>query len=481
MRESLAAFAGEELRLTAELGGAAEMLAQFEDRAEQSAEMLKQCEEKLESERSEIQRNNAELTRTLAQIEEKESAASAQGEELKAITENRRELAELIGDLNMQALAKNKDIENFEAQIAHLNKTRDEAGKNREMQLSEIAAFEDKSKALEREIEACREQITQIERDLLTAKERLGEYVSEIEAKDKRITRIQVDIREKIEHKQKFSNKLASVIERKSGLGAKAEEIKAMLFDEYELTYSEAVELQQQNQPQEEAVQTVKEMRGKLTELRRKLADLGDVNYASVTEFAEVKARYDDLSAQLTDIRRAKRELEKLIDELIVDIQTRFLAAFNEINGHFTRIFAEFFGGGEARLELVNAPNTEGDTPHDDVLGAGVEIFAAPPGKVCKNLIALSGGEKAMVAITLYFAILLYRPTPFCMLDEVDAALDERNVVKYINYLSRYSDTTQLMMITHRRPTIEGCDVLYGVFMQEKGVSRLLKQEIRSI
>ena len=117
-------------------------------------------------------------------------------------------------------------------------------------------------------------------------------------------------------------------------------------------------------------------------------------------------------------------------------------------------------------------------TDSGDVLNCGIEIYAAPPGKLINNLMALSGGEKALVAITLYFAILLHRPTPFCMLDEVDAALDEVNVVKYINYLKRYSDSTQLMMITHRRPTIEGCDVLYGVFMQEKGVSRLLKQEI---
>ena len=117
-------------------------------------------------------------------------------------------------------------------------------------------------------------------------------------------------------------------------------------------------------------------------------------------------------------------------------------------------------------------------TDPEDVLNSGIEIFAAPPGKLVKNLISLSGGEQTMVAITIYFAILLHRPTPFCMLDEVDAALDEVNVVKYITYLKRFSGSTQLMVITHRRGTIEGCDVLYGVFMQEKGVSRLMRQEI---
>ena len=127
------------------------------------------------------------------------------------------------------------------------------------------------------------------------------------------------------------------------------------------------------------------------------------------------------------------------------------------------------FGGGEAHLELIDP---------EDVLGSGIEIFAAPPGKLIKNLISLSGGEQTMVAITIYFAILLHRPTPFCMLDEVDAALDEINVVKYVTYLKRFCTQTQLMVITHRRGTIEGCDVLYGVFMQEKGVSRLIHQEL---
>ena len=134
------------------------------------------------------------------------------------------------------------------------------------------------------------------------------------------------------------------------------------------------------------------------------------------------------------------------------------------------RIFVQIFGeGAHAELELTNP---------DDVLSSGIEIKAAPPGKVIKNLISLSGGEQAMVAITIYFAILMHRPTPFCMLDEVDAPLDVVNVEKYINYLNRFSQHTQLMIISHRRGTIEGCSVLYGVFMQEKGVSRLLRQEL---
>ena len=156
------------------------------------------------------------------------------------------------------------------------------------------------------------------------------------------------------------------------------------------------------------------------------------------------------------------------IRDSIKDIKQRFTESFDDINNHFGMLFSEIFGGGEARLQLSDP---------DDVLNSDVEIYAAPPGKVIKSLSLLSGGEKSMVALTIYLAILLHRPTPFCMLDEVDAALDEANVQKYATYLKRFSHNTQLMVITHRRGTIELCDVLYGVYMQEKGVSGLLRQE----
>lgn len=190
----------------------------------------------------------------------------------------------------------------------------------------------------------------------------------------------------------------------------------------------------------------------------------------SIEEYRTVSERYKFQTAQLDDIEKSKRELERLIADLTEDIKTRFLNSFEEINKSFKEIFVSIFGdGAHGELKL---------TDPEDVLNSGIEILAAPPGKVIKNLISLSGGEQTMVAITIYFAILKHRPTPFCMLDEVDAALDDVNVDKYITYLNQFSSQTQLMVITHRRGTIEGCKVLYGVFMQEKGVSRLLRREL---
>ena len=279
---------------------------------------------------------------------------------------------------------------------------------------------------------------------------------------ERRNTEITKEIREKSEAKEKFSSALAVNAERKSAAEKETERIKSSLWEKYELAPSEAAK-------QAEIPEDVKSARGQLAELRRQISALGNVNFASIDEFKEVSDRHKELKGQLDDVEKSKRELEKLIENLTVDIKARFLEGFNSINDHFKRIFTEVFGGGSAHLEL---------TDPEDILNSGIEIFAAPPGKLIKNLISLSGGEQTMVAITIYFAILLHRPTPFCMLDEVDAALDEVNVVKYITYLKRFSGSTQLMVITHRRGTIEGCDVLYGVFMQEKGVSRLLRQEI---
>ena len=293
-------------------------------------------------------------------------------------------------------------------------------------------------------------------------KDKVSELIAEMNGLERRVTEINKEIREKIEAKERFSNALAVAEERKGTAEKEQDRIKSSLWERYELAASEA-------EQQADIPEDIKSARGALAELRRQISALGNVNFASIEEYEEVSARYKDLKGQLDDVEKSKRELEKLIESLTADIKARFLEGFNSINEHFKRIFTEVFGGGSAHLEL---------TDPEDVLNSGIEIFAAPPGKLIKNLISLSGGEQTMVAITIYFAILLHRPTPFCMLDEVDAALDEINVVKYITYLKRFSGSTQLMVITHRRGTIEGCDVLYGVFMQEKGVSRLMRQEI---
>ena len=206
----------------------------------------------------------------------------------------------------------------------------------------------------------------------------------------------------------------------------------------------------------------------RLGTVKQKIRALGAVNLSAIEEYKEVSERYEFMSGQLSDVNSSKRELEKLIDELTETMKQKFSESFNIINNNFKQIFTELFGGGKAELTL---------TDPEDVLESGIEINVAPPGKVIKSLSLLSGGEQAFVAIAIYFAILRLRPAPFCILDEIEAALDDMNVTRYAQYLHNFTDTTQFITVTHRRGTMEEADVMYGVTMQEKGISRLLKME----
>ena len=178
------------------------------------------------------------------------------------------------------------------------------------------------------------------------------------------------------------------------------------------------------------------------------------------------------MSSQIKDVQKSKAELENIISGLTDDMCRIFSESFAVINKNFREIFTELFGGGEAELILTDPEN---------VLESGIEIRVAPPGKVIKNLISLSGGEQAFIAIAIYFAILKLRPAPFCILDEIDAALDEVNVRKYAQYLKNFTDTTQFVLVTHRRSAMEEANVLYGVTMQEDGISKLLKLEVEQV
>ena len=237
------------------------------------------------------------------------------------------------------------------------------------------------------------------------------------------------------------------------------------LWEEYQLTESEA-------RSQCVPFESLTELRRGVTEVRGKIRALGNVNVGAIDEYKEVKERYDFMKAQVTDVEKAKAELTKMIAELCSEMQELFTASFKQINANFQQIFKELFGGGHARLYLSDEAN---------VLESGIEIEVSPPGKVIKNLSALSGGEQALVAISIYFAILRVNPAPFCFLDEIEAALDDVNVARYAQYLRRMTDRTQFIVITHRRGTMEAAVVLYGVTMQEDGVSKILRLDLDNV
>ena len=230
------------------------------------------------------------------------------------------------------------------------------------------------------------------------------------------------------------------------------------LWERYELSHSAA-------QEQRIELESVSKATRRIAELNREIKALGTPNLGAIEEFQRVNERYTYLSDQRTDVEKAKEELTGVIDQLTVQMTDIFGRQFKLLNESFQETFLELFGGGKAQLELED---------ESDILNCGIEIRVQPPGKQLKTITLLSGGEKAFVAIALYFAILKVHPTPFCVMDEIEAALDEANVVRYARYMRRIAGKTQFIVITHRRGTMEEADVLYGVTMQEKGVSRIL-------
>ena len=234
------------------------------------------------------------------------------------------------------------------------------------------------------------------------------------------------------------------------------------LWDSYELSRSAAQQLRK-------SVEDISAASKRITELRREISRLGHVNLGAIEEYERVSERYEFLSSQRDDIETAKRELQKIISDITGEMKDIFLREFAAIDEKFRTVFLELFGGGKAALELEDP---------EDPLGCGIGIKVQPPGKAVTNISLLSGGEKSFVAIALYFAIMKVRPTPFCIMDEIDAALDEANVARYADYMRSMTDKTQFIVITHHRATMEEADVLYGVTMQEKGVTTVLSVDL---
>ena len=234
------------------------------------------------------------------------------------------------------------------------------------------------------------------------------------------------------------------------------------ILEEYQLDYDACLKLRVEDFDLSSGL-------SEITKIKREINKLGYINVAAIEDSKILGERYDALAVQVEDLNKAQTELIEIISELSTEMKTRFTEEFNKINENFKITFRELFGGGNAKLELIGSEN---------ILEAGVEIFAEPPGKKLTNNSLLSGGEKALTAIAILFAILKLRPMPFCLLDEIEAALDEANVYRFAQYLRRFSKETQFIVITHKKPTMELADSLYGVTMEEKGVSKIVSVKL---
>ena len=375
------------------------------------------------------------------------------------------QLTEALGAKKLELLARQKDTELAHTQICAM-----------EQQAGEAAARQqDLNKTLQdlaSRSEDCRRQIGEIQQAKAENQTRIEAREAEIRQHtqsrllcQQKETAALSRARAAAESREDAGREMSRLAERRAAAETEYDQMAAKLWEEYQLTAAQAEE---QCIPFENPAI----LRTQLAEVRGKIRALGSVNLAAVEEYQALRQRYDTLRAQVEDVEASKAELTRMIGSLSAQMRSIFTASFREIDQQFGRIFAELFGGGEAHLLLED---------EQDVLSCGIGIQVAPPGKVIKSLEALSGGEQALVAISIYFAILAVNPAPFCILDEIEAALDDANIQRFAQYLRRISDKTQFIVITHRRGTMEAANVLYGVTMQEDGISKLLKLDLEQV
>ena len=325
--------------------------------------------------------------------------------------------------------------------------------------------------AAQRQIESFRQRVSEKEEQLLGIREKsalIREEIAQIsrrklELEGKR-TRAEKEAQERNAEILDLERQSARIEQKKLAADMEEKQILDKLWDNYELSHSAAAARRQ-------PVENLQKANKDIHDLRRQISALGTPNLGAIEEYERVSSRYEFLREQRDDVEKAKTELLDIIGEITGEMKEVFVTRFREIDRCFRQTFLELFGGGKAALVLED---------EDNVLECGIEIKVQPPGKALSNISLLSGGEMAFVAIALYFAILKVRPTPFCVMDEIEAALDEANVTRYAEYMRRMADKTQFLVITHRRGTMEEADMLYGVTMQEKGVSTVIELDLEA-
>lgn len=431
-------------QLRAERDDADRLRREYEQKIEQLAQAIQEVTQEREQAENRAMQAEQSGQQTADRLRElSEQAAMLRTERVQAETEQ---------DAHRQAL------HDLQALLVGAEQTAQDAERR-------IAEYEAQSKAEAEELKQLAAQSEQ-------AETRLTEQKQSIQDSTEQRTRLETNKTEQNKLVQALSSQIVSLEREVARAEANTARIRGeekqlldKLWEGYELTPTAARATAQ-------PVADRAAMEKRANSLRSEIRKLGPVNIGAIEEYDKLAERLVFLTEQKDDLEKAEGELREIIAELTMQMQQVFAESFAQLNQYFGETFREMFGGGSAELRLED---------ESDILGCGIEIRVTPPGKSVKNLSLLSGGEKAFVAIALYFAIIKVRPTPFCILDEIEAALDDVNVTRYARYLRRLSDKTQFIVITHRRGTMEEADMLYGVTMQERGVSKLLMLNIREV
>ncbi len=463
----------------AQLREAEDAVLKYSERADSARTQAADVElrrQALAGEREQVRRrmeeNTANTDQAKARIEELEGSAAALRAEGEAKAQGRTALQDKVARLNEESAQHSARLAGLEGEqsvlsqsVGELERLRDDLSGDTASRAAMIGQFEEQNSYLTRRIEEEElrlQALREASREGTAAIRRLNEEKLALEGERNRADK---EIRDKNDELVRMEGEVSNLENKAAAAALEESQILDKLWESYELSHEAA-------RSQRVELESVPKAQRRIGELKRSISALGSINPDAVEEFARVNERYTYFTGQRDDVARAKKELQDIIAQIVGEMTGIFQEQFALINEGFRQAFTDLFGGGRANLELEDP---------EDVLNCGIEIKAQPPGKTVQNMSALSGGERALIAIALYFAILKVRPTPFCVMDEIEAALDESNVVRYARYLRRISDKTQFIVITHRRGTMEEADVLYGVTMQEKGVSRMLTINLNDV
>mgnify|MGYP000696627568 FL=1 len=440
---------------------------------DENIERLTKRLEKLKEELKELEEQKENNINQKEQEEKDIKTIIEENVELTAIIEQFANLNKdnqaYIDNLNMDVTNLKISVSSFDESETSINEMVERIEQDVQNNINSIESkqkqkqiIENDNKELEEKITTLLEKIDQINEQVSKSGDKVIDLKEERTNKNNDLSKAEKDYEAQFEVIEALKEQIVKIDVKKTKLEQDIETVVNKLWEEYELTPNNVTEY--------EKPQNVQTTTKQVNSLRNQIKDLGSINIDSIEEYNTTKQRYDFMCEQRLDLEDGIAKLKKVIQDMTSIMKTQFATQFEIINKNFGEVFKELFGGGKAELILTDAEN---------ILECGIDIHVQPPGKKLQNMSLLSGGEKAFTAIALLFAILKINPSPFCVLDEIEAALDDVNVYRYADYLKKFINNTQFLVITHRKGTMEAADTVYGITMEENGISKLLSMKLK--
>ena len=440
---------------------------------DENIEKLEKRLQKLKDEEQQLEKHKEEAKNTKQEIEKEIEELTNQNEELtKVITEFaelNKDNQKYVDDLNFDITNLKISVSSFDESEASIEEMKERINmdientlksiENKKLQIEQIKSD---NFNLQETIKETKQKIENIKEEVKNSGSKIEELKNDRQDKNKKLSEQEDEISEKFKVIEDLKSQIVKIDVKKTKLEEDIQSIINKMWEEYELTPNNITE--EYKKPENVAL-----TQKRVNSLRADIRNLGSINIDSIEEYKNTKERYDFMCEQRVDLENTMAKLRKMIQEMTTTMKQQFKEQFELINKNFAEVFKELFGGGNASLKLEDEEN---------ILDCGIEITVQPPGKKLQNMMLLSGGEKAFTAIALLFAILKINPAPFCVLDEIEAALDDVNVYRFAEYLKKFSKDTQFLVITHRKGTMEAADTVYGVTMEESGISKLLSMKL---